>query len=629
MNFFNLIDGLRSDATLLDVACSTANCVNLTWWANGKYGAIVNHLDDDVLRFVDYYNNPDAKEEENRIRKIHLSEEEELACPIVAAGIVVYWIMYRNSSLGTKEIFENYYAKCLNRYIEKEKKSLDACDRNIPKEFAQRKHLQAELKRMEQSEAIYPYLKQEDIDQIKEMTNYYVKYVRDKSKKIYPPSYSPGFEHEEPFLKTYEGPARLCLDWICKEYDLPPMGPLWGCSSKVIKQEEFNHRHKIEEPRIIRWEVEDYDEIRKDLFYRDSALMEEININLANCKDQEDRIRYVIKVLSYFKYFAMPFYPNSQISEHESSIEDHKKALSYWEKVDKDAVDEESEEPLHPEEQINACKKTITKMEADIKYWHEKSDKLYRICQDAIQNSKDENPSIELCLFIYWSDMIRFYRRLTALLLTYKIKLMDVQKKCGIFLSWCVEPFDYVDDKYVPNYEYARSLLNEIEKKQSSKKATRKKETPKAEVIKTSFCYNPKELDISTINIRLQQVYENMKKEEVELLPCTTNMKDFLEIFSGKETTTKIAWSGQKNVLHYILSEWVCRGYLPKPKGGIWGVAAARFYHRKKDTNGALVDKEFTPDELRKAGNPQNPSDDLEQIIEMLKPDVRVRRFER
>lgn len=174
-------------------------------------------------------------------------------------------------------------------------------------------------------------------------------------------------------------------------------------------------------------------------------------------------------------------------------------------------------------------------------------------------------------------------------------------------------------------------LSDEIEEalaaKQPKKKEKAKEKPNKEAVIKTSFKYNPINLDKGTRNIRLQKVFEDMRKEEVELIPVSTNMKDFLEIFSGEDTLIRIAWSGNTNELHYIFSEWIRRKYLPRPNGGLWLVVSARFYHRKKDAEGVWVDENFTPDELRKAGNPKNPSDDLEQIIEMLKPDERVRRY--
>lgn len=183
-------------------------------------------------------------------------------------------------------------------------------------------------------------------------------------------------------------------------------------------------------------------------------------------------------------------------------------------------------------------------------------------------------------------------------------------------------------EDWINEYEDSKEWLSiEIERCMQRAKPASKIEK-KTEIIKTTFNYNPKSLERAAINARLQGVYQLMTKEGVELIPITTNLKDFIKVFSGEETTIRIAWIGYDNELHYIISEWIHRKYLMKPKEGVWKVTAARFYHRAREKDGAWSDEEFTPDELRQAGNPKNPSDDLEQIREMLNPEVRVPRYE-
>ncbi len=143
---------------------------------------------------------------------------------------------------------------------------------------------------------------------------------------------------------------------------------------------------------------------------------------------------------------------------------------------------------------------------------------------------------------------------------------------------------------------------------------------------KTSFKYCPKGVDDRSKNIRINEVFSRLKAQK--LIAKDTNQKHFIELFSGEKTFVKIVWIGETNMLHYIFDQWVRRCYLPKPKGGLWVALAARFLHRVKDENGDDIDLSFTNDEIRKSGNPKNPSDDIEQIIEMLKPDIRIRRLE-
>ena len=71
----------------------------------------------------------------------------------------------------------------------------------------------------------------------------------------------------------------------------------------------------------------------RDLYYKNSEIMEEINVNLGKCLDQDARVRYVIKLLSSFKEFAQPFYPMGKIKEWKQSIEEHKKWKADREKV--------------------------------------------------------------------------------------------------------------------------------------------------------------------------------------------------------------------------------------------------------------------------------------------------------
>lgn len=154
---------------------------------------------------------------------------------------------------------------------------------------------------------------------------------------------------------------------------------------------------------------------------------------------------------------------------------------------------------------------------------------------------------------------------------------------------------------------------------------TTKKYNKNSEENTTSFNYNPAKIDDSSRNIRLSEVFTRMKSNR--LIATDTDLRHFLELFSGESTFVKIVWTGKMNILHYIFDQWINREYLPKPKGGVWSVVAARFKFRDKDDHGDDTDRPLNNDEVRKAGNPKNPSQNIEDIIEMLKPDIRARRF--
>lgn len=186
--------------------------------------------------------------------------------------------------------------------------------------------------------------------------------------------------------------------------------------------------------------------------------------------------------------------------------------------------------------------------------------------------------------------------------------------------------------EWMSEYEVSDSYLSdEIRNALLKKKTTRLKARSTAIVEGTkentiSFSYCAKNVDDRSKNIRISEVFSRLKSQR--LIAKDTNQKNFLELFSGEKTFVKIIWIGETNMLHYIFDQWARRGYLPKPKGGLWVALAARFLHRIKDGNGDDKEVNYTNNEIRKSGNPKNPSDDIEQIIEMLKPDIRVRRFE-
>lgn len=166
----------NGEESLLNKAYSTSGMRIIIQWANGAYGSMVDYYGDDTLRFVETKLDADTD-----VDKGESNTNQSVEHPIVATGIIVHWLKSMHAQRGTKEVFEEYYNQCLNRYIRKEKTSLDACERNLPEEFGKGKHLREELKRIEQSKAIYPYLPEADVKQIEELTKHYSRFVRNKN----------------------------------------------------------------------------------------------------------------------------------------------------------------------------------------------------------------------------------------------------------------------------------------------------------------------------------------------------------------------------------------------------------------------------------------------------------------
>ena len=77
-------------------------------WLTGQTGEIVDLLGNNEFRFIDYIDSPE-------LRLKHTTEESKLSCPVVACGLVGYWL-HKKDSEGTKAVFEGYYDLKLKEY---------------------------------------------------------------------------------------------------------------------------------------------------------------------------------------------------------------------------------------------------------------------------------------------------------------------------------------------------------------------------------------------------------------------------------------------------------------------------------------------------------------------------------
>ena len=421
--------GLDDKESYLDKAFSSRTSEFITRWANDAVGSMVDFLDDNTLRFVDYYYKPGHGDEDDVLLKNHTTEEEELACPIVAQGIVTYWLRYRKQK-GTADIFEEYFNQQKNLYVTHHRNEPDAWGR--------------------------------------------------KSKTLFPPKYPENRKIEDEFIDTFAGPARDCMEWIRDEYNIPymrPHKPFFKKTAQLTQQQDrpltegelvWKRHHEIDIPRYVRWGFEDYN--NDVLHYVDGGLMDEIENNLRSLNDKEERIRYVISLLLPFKQFADAFYPMARIRQREREIEMHTRAIERWSEVKEGEVDRRTGKPLNRTEQIDAARRMIEHCHEDIEYWNEVEKKFYNIVQSVFHKDKVEG-KMEYYLCEFWSDMISFARHLAALLLTFHIKLPDVQERCGVYLMWNYDLTDYEDMRYISDFSYARQLLDEIEKEKAKESA--------------------------------------------------------------------------------------------------------------------------------------------------------------
>ena len=478
-------------------------------WLTGQTGEIVDLEGDCNFRFVDYI------EINGEIREKHTAKEA-LLCPVVACGLVGYWL-HRKDSEGTKTIFDGYYELRMKEYEKAHECDDDAWERDLKKEFVCRHHVPTEKKWIKASEALFPYITESDQNKVKSIMANYLKYARSKRKQLYPPNHPANRIIEDTFLDAYRvgGPANECMSWMRTEYNLPYQWPHWHKDNKTAKDllsGRWKEHHEKVIPEYIAEEYEDFDD--RVLKYANGGLMEEIDENLKNCQTQEDRIRYVISLLQPFKEFADAFDAKARIDERKRSIKEHEKWIKNWESMPDDAVDERTGEPIRPKDQIAACNRFIDEYKKDIEYWKKVQQDFYWFAQHGLGAGDyrvyPQKVNDDMCKYLggWWDCMIFFARRLAALALTYGIKLMDVQERCEIYLMWHFMITDYVDEKYITSTEHARKLLDEIDAKKPKNETSSKVEPSEKAESKGSDNNNP---EIAEVPQKKDSDFEHLK----------------------------------------------------------------------------------------------------------------------
>ncbi len=161
-------------------------------WANGAYGSLKDYdelflrrliipeePEWDIIRFVKHRWNPEETGA-GLLLKATLTEEEKKLCPIVAVGLVAYYIKQftLEGNRNIHDIFEKYYEKCLKWYEHKHRATPKGWKPILPNDFPV-KHIKAELGNIEISKALLPYLQEDDAKHIEEIASNYIDFVKE------------------------------------------------------------------------------------------------------------------------------------------------------------------------------------------------------------------------------------------------------------------------------------------------------------------------------------------------------------------------------------------------------------------------------------------------------------------
>lgn len=117
--------------------------------------------------------------------------------------------------------------------------------------------------------------------------------------------------------------------------------------------------------------------------------------------------------------------------------------------------------------------------------------------------------------------------------------------------------------------------------------------------------------------VRLQLLYNGLIA--LEWIRKDTDMRSFLSIFSGGETTCRIVWTGDINALAELFQELVNRKEFVKLPIGetIWVMVNARFWDHEGN-------KEFGNERLGSTRTPKEAKDDIDMLVEILNPDISI-----
>lgn len=151
-----------------------------------------------------------------------------------------------------------------------------------------------------------------------------------------------------------------------------------------------------------------------------------------------------------------------------------------------------------------------------------------------------------------------------------------------------------------------------VEEVKSSSKRGRPRKTGKA--TQKSFVYRA--LTDEDTNQRLQLFYKGLK--QLQWIAADTQQKNFLKIFSGEDTSSRVVWTGDINTLAELFRELVQRKkYVQLPEGeSIWVMVNARFWEKEGN-------HEFGNERLAATRAPLN-KENIDLLVRFMNPQLVV-----
>ena len=367
---------------------------NATYWHNGVYGQIIDLESKGEFHLIDYID----EYTENPLYLSNASEKEN--SPIVAKGLVGYLLNQQITGriMSIEETYRDYAEMCFKKFERKALLNPNSMKRNHRFLFFKYNHDEAEKKKIKESEAIYPYLTEDDVNWIEERVNGYWVYIEDYKKT----HCAPKTFTLDSFLSLFgkEGLASKCLLWMEETYDIHQHTNyqfLSRITKTVVNPEQLSKEIIVGSDEI------DFDAFRTGK----EALLEEIE-SLLKSDDVIEIQRKMAKIMNALNSFSSKLYPFNECRIYVQQIQ----KFLLKSKTD-NSVLRQSEDPIVK----------------DFKLLLNYSEKIDEYKEKSVLDCQIESYTKK-----YIDLYTRFVRNLDYLLMQYGKDLLDLQKEYDIHL---------------------------------------------------------------------------------------------------------------------------------------------------------------------------------------------------
>lgn len=352
---------------------------------------------------------------------------------------------------------------------------------------------------------------------------------------------------ETKFFEAFKwgGVVDKCIDWIRYTYNLPPVNPRASTKDRKETPEQIKAKDKWDKyyretlPKEILEATEAFDD--SVIMYMDSPLMDEIEANLNDCQTDAQRERYLFSLLKPFGEspsgcgIARVYEPTAELNQLKEAIKDCERDKAFWQTLpeDEQLKNVNGEPSGTPKEQIEACNSMCKRYQEQIDWvLYVNHQSIDLTCTD-----KDKEGSVERCLSAFVGVKVMFANRLDALLLTYGIDLLRLQRESGLYLKDHRLITDV--DSYIGSMELAQRYIDALPKEPQPEQANSGQTT-----------------DAQSLNPEPQQM------ELKDLLPKKLKADEAVEVFQNAidaqlitNSPEGLKWNDTKQLLAYFATK--------------------------------------------------------------------------